>query len=50
MNTVAIPTMDKKKSSKQIRKEEKYVQKLKDFKQEVLQGIEDMLDEIDSVF
>ncbi len=35
---------------KQLKKEEKYAQKIKDFKQEVLQGIEDMLEDIDSVF
>ena len=52
-NTVAgAPTMkmEKYKSIKQLKKEEKYAQKLKDFKQEVLQGIEDMLEDIDSVF
>jgi hypothetical protein len=42
--------MEKQKSTKQLKKEEKYVQRLKDFKQEVLQGIEDMLEEIDGVF
>lgn len=42
--------MEKQKSIKQLKKEEKYAQRLKDFKQEVLQGIEDMLEDIDGVF